>query len=276
MRTSRVTSSLGLLVLLAAAAALAQTSKVLTIYVIDVEGGNSQLYVTPSGESVLIDTGNAGAAAVRDAERILAAVKDAGLSRIDHLITTHFHADHVGGVVEVASRIPIAEFIDHGANVQRDPLVDAFLHETYPLLYRTAKHTVAVPGNTIPVGDVDGRRVEHGAVEREPGRGPRPGVRDRGDESQRRGGDHRAPEHDGGRRQRQPHAEQSGKAEQRDREVQRGQGVSGSHRRADCPTRCATLSPLVGPASAGRFPSLPARRPQCRPPAPTRRSSPTC
>src|SRR5262245_13838146 len=73
--------------------------KTLDIYVIDVEGGNSQLYVTPSGESMLIDTGNIGAAAARDADRIMAAVKDAGLTRIDHMITTHFHGDHVGGVL---------------------------------------------------------------------------------------------------------------------------------------------------------------------------------
>jgi glyoxylase-like metal-dependent hydrolase (beta-lactamase superfamily II) len=70
-----------LLLFLAFPAAQPRAAKSLDIYVVDVEGGNAQLWVTPSGESVLIDTGNAGAAAVRDADRIMAAVKDAGLSR---------------------------------------------------------------------------------------------------------------------------------------------------------------------------------------------------
>src|SRR5512138_159828 len=89
-----------------AAPALAQNraAKPLEIYVVDVEGGNATLFVAPSGESVLIDTGNGGAAASRDAGRIVAAVKDAGLSQIDHLITTHWHGDHFGGMAEVAAR----------------------------------------------------------------------------------------------------------------------------------------------------------------------------
>src|SRR5205823_5926534 len=92
--------------------ALAQTRTGLDIYVIDVEGGNSTLFVPPSGESVLIDTGNVGAApAKRDAARIMAAIKDAGLTQIDHLITTHWHGDHFGGMAEVAAQIPIKEFI---------------------------------------------------------------------------------------------------------------------------------------------------------------------
>src|SRR5262245_59850211 len=128
MRICRVISCLAALVLLAAAPR-AQTSKALTIYVIDVEGGIAQLYVSPSGESLLIDTGNAGTAAVRHAERILAATRDAGISRIDRLITTHFHADHVGGIAEVASRIPIAEFIDHGPNVQPGGPIDAVMQQ---------------------------------------------------------------------------------------------------------------------------------------------------
>src|ERR1700760_4411965 len=90
----------------------------LDIYVIDVEGGNATLFVTPSHESLLIDTGNSGAAAVRDAGRIMEAVKDAGLTQIDHLIITHWHGDHFGGLAELAPRIPIKEFIDHGANAQ--------------------------------------------------------------------------------------------------------------------------------------------------------------
>src|SRR5262245_27815827 len=163
MRTSRVTSCLGVLVLLAGAATLAQTAKALNIYVIDVEGGNSQLWVTPSGESVLIDTGNAGAAAVRDAERILAAAKDAGVSRIDHLITTHFHADHVGGVAEVAARIPIAEFIDHGPNVQPGGQIDAVMQQ-YAALYAKAKHTVPKPGDRIPVNGLEWRIISSGSA----------------------------------------------------------------------------------------------------------------
>src|SRR6266705_2540800 len=68
----------------------------LDIYVVDVEGGNAVLFVTPSGESVLIDSGNAGAGAARDAGRIMDAVHDAGLKQIDHLIITHYHGDHIG------------------------------------------------------------------------------------------------------------------------------------------------------------------------------------
>src|SRR5213596_3140396 len=87
-------------------------SKNLDIYVVDVEGGNATLLVSPQGESLLIDTGNAGAAAVRDAERIMAAASEAKLKQIDHLIITHWHGDHFGGMAELAKRIPIREFID--------------------------------------------------------------------------------------------------------------------------------------------------------------------
>jgi competence protein ComEC len=135
-----------------------RTAKTLDIYVMDVEGGNSQLYVTPSGESVLIDTGNIGAAAVRDAERIMAAVKDAGLKQIDHLITTHYHGDHVGGVVELAKRVPILEFIDHGPNVQPAANIDPHLQQ-YAALYAKVKHRVAKPGDKVTVSGLDWRIV---------------------------------------------------------------------------------------------------------------------
>jgi len=133
----------------------AQTRKSLDIYVLDVEGGNATLFVSPSGESVLIDTGNGGAAAARDADRIMAAVKDAGVSQIDHLITTHWHGDHFGAMAEVASRIPIREFIDHGANVQPAAAADDFLQKTYPPLYMKAKHTVVKPGDRIAIAGLE-------------------------------------------------------------------------------------------------------------------------
>src|SRR6185436_5950139 len=136
---------------------LAQTriSKTLDIYVVDVEGGNATLFVSPSRESLLIDTGNAGAAAARDAGRILEAIKDAGLQQIDHLIITHWHGDHFGGLAELASHIPIREFIDHGPNVQPGAAADEFLEKTYPQLFAQAKHTVATPGMKIPVAGLD-------------------------------------------------------------------------------------------------------------------------
>jgi len=126
--------------------------------------------VAPSGQSVLIDTGNvAPEAAVRDAGRILAAAKDAGLTQIDHLITTHWHGDHFGGMAEVAKRIPIRDYIDHGPNMQSQPAFDEFFNKTYPALYGAAKHTVAKPGDTVAVAGLDWRIVASaGAVQKTP------------------------------------------------------------------------------------------------------------
>ena len=151
----------------------AQSRTTLDIYVIDVEGGNATLFVAPSGESLLIDTGNGGMAAARDAERIMAAAKDAALTRIDHLITTHYHGDHFGAMSELAARLPIGEFIDHGQNVQPNPATDAFLNDVYPGLYAKAKHTVVRPGDRVAMRGVDIRIV---ASAGEPIREPVPGA----------------------------------------------------------------------------------------------------
>ncbi len=140
--------------------ALAQNRTTLDIYVIDVEGGNATLFVPPSGETVLMDTGNvAPDAAKRDAARIMAAVKDARITQIDHLITTHWHGDHFGGMAEVAAQIPIKHFIDHGPNVQPAAPVDNFLNNVYPKLLMGARHTVAKPGDTLTVAGLDWRIV---------------------------------------------------------------------------------------------------------------------
>ncbi len=150
--------------------ATAQTRTTLDIYVVDVEGGNATLFVAPSGASVLIDTGNvAPEAAIRDAERIAAAARDARLTQIDHLITTHWHGDHFGGMAEVAKRIPIREYIDHGPNIQPVAAFDEFFAKTYPVLYGAAKHTVVKPGDTIAVAGLDWRIVTAaGAVQKTP------------------------------------------------------------------------------------------------------------
>ncbi|HEY7302056.1 MAG TPA: MBL fold metallo-hydrolase [Xanthobacteraceae bacterium] len=136
--------------------ALAQARSALDIYVIDVEGGNATLFVAPSGESLLIDTGNvAPAAAVRDAGRIMEAIKDARLLQIDNLIITHWHGDHYGGLAELAKQIRIRHFIDHGPNTQPAPAADEFLAKVYPQLYANAKHSVVKPGDAIGLAGVD-------------------------------------------------------------------------------------------------------------------------
>jgi len=147
------------MVVSAALVSAQRQAKTLDIYVVDVEGGNASLFVSPSGESLLIDTGNGGMAAARDAGRIVEAAKDAGLSQIDHLITTHWHGDHYGGLAELASRMPIRHFIDHGANIQPAEATDEFLKTTYPALFAKGTHTVAKAGDVIPLAGVNVRVI---------------------------------------------------------------------------------------------------------------------
>src|SRR5689334_10489716 len=89
----------------------AQPSKPLDVYFIDVEGGQATLVVTPAGQSMLIDTGYPGFED-RDVNRILATIKQAGLTKLDFLLVTHYHADHAGNAGAIAARVPIGTFID--------------------------------------------------------------------------------------------------------------------------------------------------------------------
>ena len=140
----------------------AQARRTLDIYVVDVEGGNATLFVAPTGGSVLIDSGNPGPAAARDADRIVAAAKDAGLSRIDHLITTHWHADHFGAMAELGKRMPIGNFIDHGPNTQPAAATDDFLKTVYPALHGAATHQMVKAGDRVAVDGLDWRIVSAG------------------------------------------------------------------------------------------------------------------
>jgi glyoxylase-like metal-dependent hydrolase (beta-lactamase superfamily II) len=98
------------------AAKTAANTKPLEIYVPDVEGGKSSLWVTPSGQTLLIDTGSPGD---RDSGRIVDAMAAAGVTKIDFLLLTHYHVDHVGGLKDLVAKIPpIAHFYDHGATVE--------------------------------------------------------------------------------------------------------------------------------------------------------------
>jgi competence protein ComEC len=157
-----------LAVLAAAAPTSAQTSapsnvphatafggRALDIYIVDTEGGKATLFVTPSGETVLEDTGNPGS---RDLDRIMEVLGVAGVTKIDYLISTHYHTDHIGGLTAFVQKVPVAHFIDHGANVESPEAVQGF-RAAYEAIYAKAKHTVAKPGDRIPVKGLDWRIV---------------------------------------------------------------------------------------------------------------------
>jgi competence protein ComEC len=138
------------LVVLSWPAAAAST---LDIYFIDVDGGQSTLIVTPAGESMLIDTGYAGNGG-RDADRIAAAAKAAGVARIDYLLVTHFHGDHAGGVPEVAARLPIRAFVDHDTITPGDRSSQTPF-ERYAPIRAGGRHLVPRPGDRLPLAGVD-------------------------------------------------------------------------------------------------------------------------
>ncbi len=123
----------------------------LKVYFIDVEGGQATLWVTPANQALLIDAGWGGNEG-RDADRIAAAVKDAGLKKIDYALITHYHTDHVGGVPQLLEKVPVGAFIDHGPNREEDPSPEKE-YATYEKTLAAAniRRILAKPGDVLPI-----------------------------------------------------------------------------------------------------------------------------
>jgi competence protein ComEC len=146
----------------------AETSvQTLDIYFIDVEGGQSTLIVTPQKQALLVDTGfpgsgvppygKVGLAQARDANRIAAAARDAGVRQIDYLLVTHFHSDHMGGAAELAQLLPILTFVDHGQLLYAADKTPATLQifDTYAAARQQGRHMEAKPGDKLKLQGVD-------------------------------------------------------------------------------------------------------------------------
>ena len=146
----RTTITALLAFLLCASAGAAQT---MDVYFIDVEGGQATLFVTPLGETMLVDAGFPDLGG-RDADRIVSAAKLAGVKQIDYMVVTHYHADHVGGVPQLAERIPIRTFVDHGPSVESGPEPE-LLFAAYTRVLENGTHLLAKPGDWIPIQGIN-------------------------------------------------------------------------------------------------------------------------
>lgn len=155
--------ALSLVVLTLASAYPAATpaaAKPLQIYFIDVEGGQSTLIVSPSGQSLLIDAGWPGYEG-RDADRIIAATHQAGIQQLDYVLITHYHRDHVGGVPQLADGIKIGTFLDHGPNME-DSEVTRTDYAAYEKTLAGHAHVVVKPGWKLPIKGIEVRFLTSG------------------------------------------------------------------------------------------------------------------
>jgi competence protein ComEC len=160
---ARTFASFALLLLLAAGAARAANT--LDIYFIDTEGGQATLLVSPSGQTMMIDTGFAGLDTAnpdkevgRDGDRIAAVARLADVKRIDTLVVSHFHGDHVGGVTQLTERLPVRVFVDDGPAVQDVPILKQRVgeySEIYAAAFAKGQHKVVRAGDKIPVDGLD-------------------------------------------------------------------------------------------------------------------------
>jgi len=157
-RVSGVLCAVGAAAILATSEAALRAAGTLDIYFIDVEGGQSTLIVAPTGQAMLIDAGWSGFGG-RDANRVLAAARDAHVDRLETLLVTHSHEDHLGGVPEVVTRLPVAAFLDYGEPVEARDFAQKPFAAYAPVRARgAARHPK--PGERFSLGPAKGVEID--------------------------------------------------------------------------------------------------------------------
>ncbi len=154
--------NIGLVALLCMAAPFLVAARTLDIYFIDVDHGNAVLVVSPSGESMLLDSGPSGHLYT---QRILDTMKAAAVKQIDYFVVSHYHWDHYGTIAELASQVPVINYVDHGPNVEHDRSPEFYKrwgisralpdYDSYVKTRAKGKHIVAAPGDRLPVKGID-------------------------------------------------------------------------------------------------------------------------
>ncbi|MCY3846745.1 MAG: MBL fold metallo-hydrolase [Acidobacteria bacterium] len=146
----RILPLLAVLLALSAGASAQSGAGTLDIYWIDVEGGGATLVIAPTGESMLLDVGWPRPEG-RDARRIAAVMEEAGLEKLDYMLITHFHTDHVGSLRELADLVPIDHYLDHGGETEER---NQQWRDLYLEVAGDAR-MVASAGDRMSLGDVD-------------------------------------------------------------------------------------------------------------------------
>ena len=97
------------------------------------------------------------------ADRIAAAAASLGVSKIDYLLLTHYHVDHLGGLESLLAKLPVGTFIDHGPNREEPPpnatprqlaFATATFYPKWVAAYQGHKHIIAQAGQKLDIGSM--------------------------------------------------------------------------------------------------------------------------
>jgi beta-lactamase superfamily II metal-dependent hydrolase len=118
--------------------AFGQANGKLQIHHMDVGQGDGAILISPRGETVLFDNGDAG-----NCRKPVRYLQRLGVTRIDYMIVSHLHSDHFGCTAEVLNKFPLIRF-----SYDRGGTYDSGAFEIYAETVGNKRRT-ATPSTTI-------------------------------------------------------------------------------------------------------------------------------